>query len=291
MQGIEHVLPTQHILGEGPIWSEKEQALYWVDILGQSYSRLEPSSGDYETIHVGTPIGVLAQRTAGGLVMATGQGFVFWDDLHKTLVPLAHPEADRPHMRFNDGAVDCSGRFWAGTKSEADDPQAEGALYRLDPDGSVHRMLTGLGIPNGIGWSPDNAVMYVTDTAEQTIYAFDFEALSGEMANRRVLVSLRDVALWPDGLAVDSQGYLWSACWDGAKIVRLTPTGSIERVIEVPVPCPTSCTFGGHDLDELYITSASVGLTPEQRSRFPFSGDLFRLKTGIRGLGHALFAG
>lgn len=291
MQEIERVLPMQHILGEGPIWSEKEQALYWVDILGQSYSRFESSSGDHETIHVGTSIGVLAQRTSGGLVMATRQGFVFWDDQNKTLVPLAHPEADRPHMRFNDGAVDCYGRFWAGTMSEANDRQAEGVLYRLDPDGSVHRMLTGLGIPNGIGWSPDNTVMYVTDTAEQTIYAFDFEAASGEIANRRVLVSWRDASLWPDGLTVDSQGYLWIACWYGAKIVRSTPTGSIERVIEVPVPCPTSCTFGGRDLDELYITTASIGQTSEQSARFPHSGDLFRLKTGIRGLGDSLFAG
>lgn len=291
MREIEHVLPVQHILGEGPVWSEEEQALYWVDIVGQNYSHFEPSSGAYETIHVGTSIGVLAQRTSGGLVMATRQGFVFWTNPNKTLVPLAHPEADRPQMRFNDGAVDCRGRFWAGTMSEADDRQAEGVLYRLDPDGSVHRMLTGLGIPNGIGWSPDDSVMYFTDTAEQTIYAFDFEASSGEIANRRVLVSLRDASLWPDGLAVDCQGYLWSACWDGAKIVRYAPTGAIERVIEVPVLRPTSCTFGGRDLDELYITSASVGLTPEQRARFPLSGDLFRLKTGIRGLGQYLFAG
>ena len=177
------MLPVQHILGEGPVWSEEEQALYRVDIVGQSYSRFEPSSGVHETIHVGTSIGVLAQRTSGGLVMATKQGLVFWDSHSKTLIPLAHPGADRPHMRFNDGAVDCRGRFWAGTMSEADDLQPEGVLYRFDPDRSVHPMLTGLGIPNGIGWSPDNSVMYVTDTEEQTIYAFDFEAERGEMTN------------------------------------------------------------------------------------------------------------
>ena len=290
MSEVEQVLPVQHILGEGPMWSEEEQTLYWVDIIGQSYSRFEPYSGAYEAVHVGTSVGVLARRASGGLVMATRQGFALWDTQSKALVPLANPIADRPYMRFNDGAVDCRGRFWAGTMRESGDMQMEGALYRLDPDRSVHCMLTGLGIPNGIGWSPDDTVMYFTDSAEQIIYVFDFAAESGEIANRRVLVSLRGAPFQPDGLAVDSQGCIWSACWDGARIQRYTPSGTLDRVIEVPVPRPTSCAFGGRDLDDLYITSARVGLTPEQYARFPLSGDLFCLKTGIRGIRQHTFA-
>lgn len=140
-------------------------------------------------------------------------------------------------------------------------------------------MVSGVAIPNGIGWSPDNTVMYFTDSAQRTIYAYDFEAEHGKIANRHALVSTPDTPYVPDGLTVDSEGYLWSACWDGGKILRYDPTGKLERVIEVPVPRPTSCVFGGLDLNELYITSARIGLTDEKLSIYPSSGDLFRLKT------------
>ena len=291
MSEIEHLLSVHNKLGEGPMWSIKEQVLYWVDIKDSSYSRFDPMSGTYQAVHVGTPIGVLAQRASGGLILATKQGFAYWDPQKKELAPIAHPEANKPHMRFNDGAVDCRGRFWAGTMSETDDPLPEGSLYRLDPDGSVHRMLTGMGIPNGIGWSPDHTIMYVTDSARSAIYAYDFDVESGKIANGRTIVSTSNTPYVPDGLAIDSEGYIWSACWDGARILRYDPAGKVERVIEVPALRPTSCAFGGPDFDELYITSSRADLTDMVLSRYPFSGDLFRLKTGIRGSETFLFAG
>ena len=168
---------------------------------------------------------------------------------------------------------------------------AEGVRYCLDPDGSVHSMMSGVSVPNGIGWSPNNTIMYFTDSALRTIYAYDFDAEQGKITHGRVFVSTPDTPYLPDGLTVDSEGYLWNCCWDGGKILRYNPAGALERVIEVPVLRPTSCVFGGHDLDELYVTSARNGLTDEQLNMYPYSGDLFRLKTKFRGVEKFQFAG
>lgn len=291
MSELEQVLASHDKLGEGPLWSVDEQALYWIDIKDYSYSRFDPFSGDYEKVHVGTTIGVMARRAGGGLVMATKQGFVFWDTQNRRLTPVMNPEAAKPWMRFNDGAVDCRGRFWAGTMSDVEGSGFEGSLYRLDPDGTVHRMLPDMGIPNGLGWSPNHTIMYITDSARRTISAYDFDEESGRIARGRVIVSTVQTPYSPDGLAMDSEGYIWSACWDGARVVRYNPQGAIERVIEVPALRPSSCAFGGPDLDELYITSSRADLSEEELARYPLSGDLFRLKTGIRGAPTYLFGG
>ncbi len=289
MSEIEHFLPIHNMLGEGALWSVAEQALYWVDIHKNCYHRLHSGSDTYETIPVGVKIGVLAQRASGSLVMATQQGFAFWDAQKHELQIINNPEAERPALRFNDGAVDCRGRFWAGSMN--DSGGAEGVLYRFDPDGSVQPMISGVSVPNGIGWSPDNTIMYFTDSARRTIYAYDFDAEHGKITNGRVFVCTPDTPYVPDGLTVDSEGYIWSCCWDGGKILRYNPAGTLERVIEVPVLRPTSCVFGGPDLDELYITSARNGLTDEQLNIYPYSGDLFRLKTAFRGIEKFQFAG
>ncbi|MBE3559865.1 MAG: SMP-30/gluconolactonase/LRE family protein [Ktedonobacteraceae bacterium] len=292
MSELEHVLAVKNRLGEGPVWDSDAQILYWVDIMENTFYRYNPISGTHEVVNVGVPIGVLAVRASGGLVMATRDGFAFWDERKQKLEFIADPEADKPRNRFNDGAVDCKGRFWAGTMDASADGKPVGALYRLDADGSVHTMETGLCIPNGLGWSPDNTIMYFTDSSRHVIYAYDFDAETGAISNRRTFVQtpLEDPAD-PDGLTVDSQGYVWSAYWNGAKIVRYAPDGTVERVLEVPALRPTSCVFGGEHLDELYITSSRADLTGEQLEQYPLSGDLFRLKTGIRGLPKYKFAG
>ena len=292
MDQVEHVLAVKNKLGEGPVWSAEEQALYWVDIENNCFYRLYPTTGKYEVFGVGVPVGVLALRDAGGLVMATKKGFAFWDP-QKGLHFIADPEADKPHTRFNDGAVDCQGRFWAGTMcglpERCSDP--EGSLYRLDPDGSISTMETGIFIANGTGWSPDNKIMYFTDTPRRVIYAYDFDPATGAIANRRPFISTPDEIGAPDGLTVDSEGCIWSARWDGWKITRYDPTGKVEREIHLPVQCPTSCAFGGAELDELYITSAWTELSEEQKKSQPFAGDLFRVKTDTKGLESPKFAG
>jgi sugar lactone lactonase YvrE len=291
MSEIETALTLQNELGEGPLWSVEEQVLYWVDIKNHCYFRYHPATGDYERTEVGVPIGVLAQRTSGGLVMAAGTGFAFWDTQKQTLDYIAKPEEGKSGMRFNDGAVDCRGRFWAGSMNEVQEERPDGTLYRLDPDRSVHIMETGLHVSNGIGWSPDNTIMYLADSPSKVIYAYDFDAATGAISNRRNFVYTPDEPGVPDGLVVDSEGCVWCARWDGAKITRYSPTGKIEREIQIPALRTTACVFGGANLDELYITSARTGLSGQQKTQYPLSGDLFRLLPGIRGLEKFKFAG
>ena len=285
MSDVEYILPVHDQLGEGALWSVEEQALYWVDIERNYFSRFVPATGVYEKIDVGVPIGVLALRAAGGLVMATKKGFAYWDDATRELHYIVNPEINKPHLRFNDGAVDSQGRFWAGSMGGP----GEGTLYRLDPDGSVYTMISNVTTLNGIGWSPDDSIMYFTDSEPRIIYAFDY--IDGNILNRRNFIEVPEEIGTPDGLVVDREGYIWSACWDGAKIVRYSPSGTIDCIIPMPVLRPTSCVFGGPALNELYITSATTGLSEEQLRQYPLSGGLFRLRVDVSGREKYKFGG
>lgn len=293
MNNLEHLLAVQNILGEGPVWDAEAQVLYWVDIYGQTFYRFSPATGELRKFEVGVQVGVLAPRAAGGLVMATHRGFALWDEQSEALTSLADPEADHPETRFNDGAVDPAGRFWAGTMLEGSEDwdSAPGNLYRLDPDYTLTRMETGIAISNGIGWSPDGKTMYFTDSPRQVIYAYDYDQATGTIANRRPFIQTPGEASVPDGLTVDSEGCIWSARWGGWRIIRYDPQGKPERTISLPVQYPTSCTFGGPALDELYITSAAVRVSADKRSEQPLAGDVFRLKPGITGLKQPRFPG
>jgi L-arabinonolactonase len=284
---VEHILSINNQLGEGPLWHPDEEVLYWVDINDQCFYRLEPDTGQHERFDVGVPIGCLAFRAGGGLTMGVKNGFAFWEPGTEALRTIADLEADWDDTRFNDGAVDPQGRFWAGTLGR----EAQCALYRLDPDLSVHRMETGITTANGIGWSPDHKTMYFTDSGPRMIYAYDFDPATGAIENRRLFVHTPEEAGVPDGLAVDSEGFIWSARWDGWKVTRYDPDGKVEREIKMPVQRPTSCAFGGPDLNELYITSASVGLRAAELREQPLAGDLFRLKTDFRGMPESKFLG
>ena len=287
MDELEHVLAAQDELGEGPVWDAVGQALYWVDIERGLVHRFHPSSGDHRVMRVGKKVGALALREGGGMVMATEVGFAFWDEGEQSLRLIGDPEAHKPQTRFNDGAADRRGRFWAGTMG---DPY-HNHLYRLDPDLSIHTMESGIDISNGIGWSPDNRVMYYTDSTPGIIYAYDFDVETGEIANRRVWVDRSGRPGVPDGLTVDSEGFVWSACWDGWCVERYDPQGNLERTIHLPVPRPTSVMFGGPNLDVLYITSARTELSEAALNQSPLSGDLFCLQPGVRGLPEPRFAG
>jgi sugar lactone lactonase YvrE len=216
MNQVEHLLSGQNSLGEGPLWHPDEQALYWVDIDADCFHRLTPATGQHEAFEVGLPIGVLAFRATGGLVMGTKNGFAFWDEATQTLDFIADPEAHKPEARFNDGAVDPQGRFWAGTIGQG----PTSSLYRLDPDGTVHTMETGIYVSNGIGWSPDHKTMYYTDSPVRLIWAYDFDPATGAIENRRTFAEIPQNEGVPDGLAVDTDGFIWSAHWDGWKLTR-----------------------------------------------------------------------
>jgi sugar lactone lactonase YvrE len=287
MNEVEHILAIRNKLGEGPLWHAEEGLLYWVDIDGHCFYRMDPASSDPpQRFNVGLPLGALAFRASGGLVLATKDGFAFWDEVGLELDFIVDPEADKPSSRFNDGAVDRHGRFWAGTLGDG----TNNALYRLDPDGSLQTMETNIGVSNGIGWSPDNQTMYYADSPRQTIYAYDYDAATGAISRRRDFIHDPDEPGFPDGLTVDSNGFIWSARWGGWSLLRYDPQGRLERKIPMPVEYPTSCIFGGADLDELYITSAWTALGETRKDEQPLAGDLFRLKTTVSGLPEPKFA-
>ena len=288
---VEHLLKLGNEVGEGPLWSSENQTIYWVDIPKHLIYRYALENENLEVFDVGLPVGALALRESGGIVAATKPGFAFWDFVSEDLVFLVDPEEDKPETRFNDAAVDRCGRFWAGTMSDSDPHGSHGSLYRLDPDGSVARMDTGFTVSNGIGWSPDDKIMYFTDTMRSVIYAYDFDIAAGTLENRRSFVTVPDGEGFPDGLTVDSEGFVWSAIALGYKINRYDPDGILEREIQVPTAFVSSCTFGGPGMDDLYITTGWEPLNDDEKVSQPFAGDLFKVSTGIKGLEEPKFSG
>jgi len=283
-----HVYACQNILGEGPLWHPKEKAIYWVDILGKTIQRYYPATKRYETFDTPFQIGFIAFREKGGIVCGTENGFYFWDIDSKAMDFIAHPEKGKKNARFNDGKVDRMGRLWAGTMTSQG---ATSALYRLDNNLKVSKMVEKVTISNGIGWSPDNTLMYYADSNRYIIYCFDFNIHSGIISNRRTFVQLDGNQGVPDGLTVDSEGHIWCAIYDGWKVIRFAPTGEVSEEIKMPVSRPSSCIFGGEDMDELYITSISEGLSDRQKEKEPLAGDLFKVKTKVKGIPEPLFAG
>lgn len=280
---VELALDAKAQLAEGPLWDVERRRLRWIDIAAGAISAFDPSTGINEAVSVGRTVGAIALREGGGLVVAAVGGFFGLADGSCELEPLvAVPDSDSDgSRRMNDGKVDPQGRLWAGSMADSAAPGA-GVLHRLDPDGTVQDMLAGLTIPNGLDWSVDNRTMYYIDSPTRRIDAFDFEPETGALANRRPLVTI-DGAVLPDGMTVDADGFLWVALWDGWAVHRYAPDGRLDAVVRLPVAQVTSCTFGGADLTELFITTASDGLTEEDRSQQPLAGGLFVCQPGVRG--------
>ncbi len=290
MYELEHVLSVQNVLGEGPLWNVEEQALYWLDLRGYTLHRFWTANQAHEVFDMGMRVGSLGFRASGSLVLATNNGFCYWDTETRRMDFIANPIAGKEKASFNDGKVDRKGRFWAGSVTIGE-RKPQNALYRLDPGGEIHTMITGVTISNGIGWSPDDKMIYFVDSWRNTIYAYDFDLETGEISNRRPFVEMyqKDGYPVPDGLTVDSEGYVWCAIFGGFRIVRYDPSGKADREIVLPFPRPTSCIFGGKNLDELYITTAR--LTEGEEQPHPLAGDLFRIKTDIKGLPEPKFGG
>ena len=285
---VELVLDARADLGEGPRWDAHGQRLLWVDIMRGRVHAYTPARAGCRSVDVGRPVGALAGAADGGVVLAVAGGFARLDWDSGQIRMLAAIEADRPHSRMNDGACDPGGRFWAGTRALDERPHA-GALYRLDRDLTVHTMLTEVTISNGIDWSLDGRRMYYVDSPTRRIDVLDFDASTGAIANRRPFVSVPAEAGIPDGLTVDAHGFVWLALWGGAALHRYDPEGARERVVPLPVTHPTSCAFGGSDLDELYVTSARRPLSADERARQPMAGGLLRVRPGVVGRPANLF--
>lgn len=287
-EAIELLADFKSVLGEGPVWDARIDRVAWVDIMAGRL-HLTARDGTTRSIELPSPVGCVVPRAGGGWVAALSDGFwaVANDGSTERLVDV---QSDRPELRFNDGKCDPQGRFWAGTMA-LDQRAGAGALYRLDVDLSVTRMVDGVGISNGLDWSPDGRTMYYVDTPTQRIDTFDFDPASGAIAGRRPFSTIDPADGSPDGLTVDAEGGIWLALWDGWLVRRYLPDGSIEREIRLPVSEVTCPVFGGPDLDELYITTAWEDLSEEQHAAEPLAGGLFRTRPGVRGRLPTAFAG
>ena len=287
---VDLVLDAHAETGEGPVWDHRHRSLLWVDVTRGQVHRLDPTGGAERCMEVGQHTGALALRARGGLVLAVRGGYAGFDLETEELEPIADTEAARPTNRMNDGKVDAAGRFWAGSMAYREEGR-EGSLYRLDPDGSVTTVLTGIGISNGLGWSPENRVMYYIDSLAAGVDAFDFELGTGAISHRRRLIDVAAEDGVPDGMTVDEEGCLWVALWGGGAVRRYTPDGTLDRTVEVPVRQVSCCTFGGADLSDLFITTAARGLSAEDLDRQRRAGGVFRHRPGVRGMPSVEFAG
>lgn len=285
---VQCVADVHAVLGEGPAWIAREQALYWVDIKGYKIFRLDDLG---RTTEWKTPLRVcsIVPRASGGFIGGTERGIALIDPAADRFEIVADPEAALPHNRFNDGKVDRQGRFWAGTMDDLE-TAAIGTLYRIDPNLSCSPIDSDYRITNGPAFSPDGRIMYHNDTPRQVTYAFDLDGL-GQASNRRVFLQFGPGDGNPDGMTVDSEGCLWIAFWGGSCIRRFSPVGERLQTVRLPVSQPSSCAFGGPELDRLYVTSASVGLDEESLRMQPNAGGLFMFTPAVRGVAEAPFAG
>lgn len=292
MTGLRVALDIGARLGEGPVWCPREQALYFVDSMAPELLRWHPASGGIARWPLPDLIGSFALREGGGAVLALRHGLFTLDLAGGATERVVDLAADNPENRFNDGKCDRHGRFWAGTMHFAGLPrEPKGFLYRFEADFRHFRRESGIRTSNGIGWSPDNRIMYYTDTRVGRIYAYDYDLATGENANRRDFAVVDEATGRPDGLTVDAEGCVWSANWGGARVLRYRPDGTIDRVVETPVRQPTSVMIGGPDLKTLYITSSWDGLDESARAAQPLAGHVFALEIDVPGLPEPRFAG
>ncbi len=277
-------------LGEGPSWDARTGTLLWVDIEGCLVQRHDPSSGRTVTRVFNRAVSAVTARAAGGLALAMPDGVWITDSDAGPTRRLAPIEPDDPRTRMNDAKCDAMGRLWVGSMDHDEMPGA-GSLYRVDPGGSVERVLVDVTVSNGIGWSPDGRRMYYIDSPTRRVDVLDYDLATGRATGRRALIELPDGPAQPDGLTVDADGFLWVALWDGWSVRRYSPSGNLDRVVELPVARVTSCAFGGPDLADLYITSATARLSASELANQPLAGALFVVRPGVRGIVATPFGG
>jgi sugar lactone lactonase YvrE len=268
--------------GEGPVWSPRWGGLRWLDMLAGDVLSLE-ADGTVGRRHVSDVVAALRPRRSGGAVLGVERGFALEDADGK--VTHLEPMWVEPTIRMNEGGCDPDGRFYCGSMAYDQTPGAA-ALYRLDPDGTVRTVLEGVTVSNGLAWSPDGSRAYYDDTATHRVDVFDYAPGAG-LTSRRTFAEIPDGGR-PDGLTVDEQGGVWVALADRGEVWHFTADGAQVDVVEVPVGTVTACTFGGPDLDQLFITTSRERLPP---GADPLAGSLFRADVGIRGLPVHDFAG
>jgi sugar lactone lactonase YvrE len=288
---VRCVLDAKALLGESPVWSADEQALYWADILGPALHRFEPATGRTRTWKMPHAIGSFGLRERGGAVVALRNGFHLFDFATGGLEFLTHPEADKPDNRFNDGKVSPDGRFWAGTMDDTTMKRPLGALYRLDPDGACRKMADGIIVSNGLAWSADGRTMFHSDSRAQIIWTYDYDPISGEIAGQCTIATPSEEIGRPDGGATDLEGYYWSAGISAGMLNRWAPDGTLDRQIAMPCAAPTMPCFGGPDMKTIYVTSLRHNVGADKLAAKPLTGGIFALEVDVPGVPVAKFRG
>ena len=263
--------------GEGPVWDAFRRLLFWVDMTGRKIHALEPISGTVQSVAFPDLVCAICPSGARRLLVAFAKeiAWIDWPTAAREAVVAVEP--DLPGNRCNDGKIDPAGRFWIGTMSRNGDVVGAGSLYRVDSDGRLTRVLTGLTIANGMGWSPDARTMYFIDSPTREIWAFGFDSKDSTLREKRTVVIVPDSLGWPDGMTVDPDGTLWVAHWGAGCVAHWDPaTGKLLGTIETGCPNTSSCAFGGPSGRELFITTSQLGLSAAELARAPLSGALFR---------------
>ena len=289
---VRHVLDIKAMLGECPLWSEEQQALIWLNGRENILNRFDPVSGKNDAWRMPADHPGAFTLCPGGAAIATNTGFFRFDFASESFERLGDVPIDPAAFHFNDGKADRQGRFWIGTMAPGFKPDQPGVgtYYRYEA-GIWTPMIPGIRIPNGTAFSPDGTLMYRAETLDRTVFAYDLDTASGIVSNERVFASLPDHFGLPDGATVDSEGGYWLAVPFGetGQIVRITPDGQIDLVIELPVLAPTMVAFGGKDMATLFITSGRIE-DVKGREHSPLGGDLFAVATGYRGIAETLTA-
>lgn len=283
---LDETLPASS-LGEGPHWDHKERKIYWLDIMGKTIHGYDPAKREYSACKTPSTVGFAALANNGKFVAGLQDGIYLVDFSTGGTSAIVRPQYADLNNRFNDGKCDRRGRLWAGTMNNIDHSKPSGALYRLD-DRGLSEQATGIYVSNGLGWSPDNKIMYYTDTGQKTIWAYDYDIDSGAATNRREFITFGGPGK-PDGMCVDSEGRLLVCLWDGWRVEIYTPDGKLNCAIDLPVPRVTCCAFGEHDFKTLYITTASIGLDADTLKKAPHAGKLFAINMKVPGLPEARF--
>ncbi len=285
--GMQPVVVGEHncLLGEGPVWDAKQQIIYWVDILNEEIHEYSFAQKMHKTTRVHQMVGAVALCTDGNLIAALQNGFAFINRENGQIKMIADPENHLSGNRFNDGKCDPGGRFWAGTMALSEENNA-GSVYVIEKDLALTKKIEGITVSNGMAWSLDHKIFYYIDSPSFEVVAYAYDTKSGQINNKKSAIKIAKEDGAPDGMTIDNEGMLWVAHWDGWQVTRWNPvTGEKLFHFALPVARVTSCTFGGDNLQDLYITSAKVGLTPEALKNQPLAGALFVIPNcGFKGI-------
>ncbi len=278
-------------LGEGPVWDDQHQQLWWTDINAGKIFSTSMNGLDVQEYDIGDLVGTIGLCTDNRLILATINGFAKFDPESQKLEPIVDPENDLPNNRFNDGKPDPSGGMVAGSMSMKSEPNA-GSLYRLDSSRTVTKIRNNVTTSNGLAWNASETVMYYIDTPLLKVIAYDFDQSSGTLSNPRDQFSMSPEYGYPDGMCIDAEGMLWIANYGGSAVRRWNPqNGALLESIDFPASQITCCTFGGPDLSTLFVTSASQNLSDEALAKQPDAGALFKVETPYQGTKAYRFAG